>query len=1019
MNQLNPKQMERLMDKVDQLASVYQEDLAREICVLPAQCAETEQSLYTPPAEGYRPIAAGERWGAPGGYGWFRVRIEADQSLAGNRSLAVEADTGAVEHLVYVNGEPRGMLDWVRDAATPWFRIHRFFRLPELRAGEALALNLEGYCSHPIPNCEPYDRDTTFALSVLREQPEFRSVRLVEIREEIREFLNNLHFLNALRCAELAPYARAEVETLYEGVFSRVYRSPADAGWERAREAVAACNAFLRDTLPKAAPQNKPARPTVSAVGHSHMDTAWLWDTEETKHKLARTCALALDLMDRFPEYTFVQSSTLHYEWMKQHYPTLYARLKERVAEGRYDCNGGSYVECDANLTGGEAMIRHFVLGQTFLKEEFGRLADTYWLPDTFGYSAAIPQILQGCRIAHFMTTKINGNDTNRFPYDTFRWKGIDGSEVLCQFNVLQCYADPATAINRANFVEDKRSAPRTLLSYGFGDGGGGPSEDMVRIADMTAESALCPRLEHVTVSEHMRRLEQEAGDLPVYDGELYFESHRGTFTTMSDIKRANRRLEFRLLALEVLSAMTDKACAAELDAIWRLLLLNQFHDILPGTAIESAHRSAMRRYEEAFARADALQAALVEAGRDTLYNTLSWERTGNVCLPGRRELAGRGCDSYVDLAGETQTVVHGLVLPAAGAVPLKEGTPAAPGTWFHLEGKVLTTPYYRVAFDETGAIASLVDLAAGRELVAPGGRMNALLCGEDMPLHSDNWDVDADVRLRMEEQQLLSQETLDCGGHFRIRSHYRIANQSELAQDVVFYADDSRIDFENLLEWRDCHRLVQAAFDADIRANVFRSEIQFGCLERSVKDNTSVEQAMFEVCNHKWTDLSEPGYGISLFNDCKYGVSVRGGRLTLTLQKSGTHPDATADRGRHAFRYALWPHAGGFSADVVRRAYEFNVAPLEGAKTPLRPLPAVENPNVILETVKPAQDGRGRILRLYECEGTKTNLVLRFPAAVKVTECNLLEEALGAERDTDCWRSVLRPFRILTLRVR
>lgn len=619
------------------------------------------------------------------------------------------------------------------------------------------------------------------------------------------------------------------------------------------------------------------------------------------------------------------------------------------------------------------------------------------------------------------MTTKINGNDTNRFPYDTFYWQGIDGSRILCQFNILQCYVDPATVIGRANAVEDKRFAQRTLLSYGFGDGGGGPDEDMIRLADMTEESAFCPKVEHVTVSEHLHRLESECKVLPVYDGELYFELHRGTFTTMSEIKRANRMLEQSLSALEILSAMTGVNIAAEVNVIWRLLLLNQFHDILPGTAISQVHENAMKRYASAFERAALLRKTMLGEGTGTLYNTLSWVRRGNISLTGRREIEGHICDVYSDLSGRERTVVHGVNVPAMGFATLKSGSAKrCEKSWFRFDGAQLETPYYRVGFDASGAIAHLLDKENGRELVAEGGRLGVLLCGEDMPLHSDNWDIDADIRLRMEEQQqLLSREAKDLGGHFRIRSRYRIANGSELEQDLVFYADDRRIDYENRLDWKDRHRLLQAAFDVDVHANTFRSEIQFGHLERSAKDNTSEEQARFEVCNHKWTDVSEPGYGISLFNDCKYGVSVRGKRITLSLLKSGTHPDAAADCGVHHFRFALWPHKGGFSSEVVRRAYEFNVDMAEGKNRRLKTMPAVENENIILETVKPAENGEGQILRLYECEGTKTNLVLRFGKKVRVSECNMLEEPKGEERQTERWEAVMRPFQILTLRVR
>jgi alpha-mannosidase len=714
------------------------------------------------------------------------------------------------------------------------------------------------------------------------------------------------------------------------------------------------------------------------------------------------------------------------------------------------------WIEPDVNLAGGEALIRQFLAGQTFTRRYFGYTSDTFWLPDSFGYPASLPQIMRGCGIRNLLTTKLTWNESNTFPYDTFWWEGVDGSCVLTHFNDIHCAPDPETLINKLhgtgprdfrvvqNCVRHKDVNSRRLISYGFGDGGGGPDAQMIEMARRCRDLEGCPRAEHTTVSAFMQNLAQHAVAAPRYVGELYLEAHRGTLTQLHEIKRRNRQAEGALREAEALLVLAGErvpvGLGARLAAAWSTFLPNQFHDILPGTSIPEVHDRAIaelgRVVEDARAVASDSAAVCVKAVGDqswTVFNTLGWVRD-EVWLTGYPpdvRVAGEGMESQsVETPwGERRLFVSGLQVPALGSrrlvlQPIAHAAVADPFEW---DGRVLKAPHLTLRLSDQGALESVLLHAGQRELAAAGELpLNTFLFGEDVPAAWDNWDVDADLALKLKPVLQLTERAVVSRGplQFRLRQTYTFGQGSRLVQDVVVHAGQARIDFDTVMYWCDPHHFLATVFPLSVRAPSARHEIQFGHLERPTHRNTSEDRARFEVCQHKWTDLSENRFGVALLNDGKYGVSVLGGHVRLSLHKGGCHPDPRGDQGDHVCTYSLVAHEGGFCVEsVVRPAYELNV-PVTAV--PGRMVDAGESlftmdaPNVVVETVKPAADGRGYVIRLYECERQSTRVSLRFarpPAEVILTNM-LEEEPQPVPVQEGAVALAFRPFEIKTVRV-
>ena len=1031
---MNQPQYNHVIFKVQRYPDLYRPFLYRTLCSLPCSFYQTEGHLTSPEqVPEWTPIAIGDHWGGEDfQYAWFRASFTVPPELAGKK-LTLFNRTQSAEALLFVSGEPVGMFDVCDDMMGGDCKHHRFFPLtPAAREGETFDIALEGYGGHFCTGCGPYD---TFdgGLYPLNRNREFRGLEIVEIDELVQSFLWDLQVV--LQLYDRLPedqYTRWDAAAALEQVYRLLPQKPEYYEWADMRQRMAQAREALAAVLAK--PSTLTA-PVISLCGHSHLDTAWLWPVEETKRKAARTIANALQLMDRYPDYTFIQSSVLYLQWMKDYYPSLFDRIKVRTAEGRWEPNGGSWVEPDCYMPSGELLIRHFLRGQTFLRDELGYHADSFWLPDTFGYNAAIPQILRGFDMKYFLTTKLSWNDTTQFPYDSFIWEGQDGSEVLVHCNITHRWPDVDTVRHAADEIRQRRASRRKLLSYGFGDGGGGPHDGMLEIAARIENLQGLPPCEKTTVSRFMQTLEAEGTTMPRYTGELYMEGHRGTLTQFHDIKRTNRKAEIALRDLEFLGSFAgifgNTAYPEGIQALYDVLMLNQFHDILPGTSIprvmETAIRENRQMIEQARAKtADCLRGLCRPGEGLTLVNTLSFDRQRQFSLPDAGMYpAGVPVQRYTDVEGNARMAVQAC-LPAMSTTVLPAGEAQEAGTSpFRYDGSYLETPFLQIAFDEDGYIASLIDKRTGHELRRPGGRpLGAFLAGDDVPTSWDNWDINLDQQFKMSVQKTLqSREVVSDGAlQFRLRSRYLIGRKSELVQDLVVYADSARIDFETVADWRETHTLLKAEFDLNLHAAHAKTESQFGYLERPCRKNSVAEQAKFEVCNHKWTDLSENRYGAVVLNDCKYGISIEGSCLQLTLHKSGAHPTPEGDCGVHAFTYALLPHEGGFSAPtVVQPAWELNCAPLVCAGVgPQQQFLSVEPSNILVESVKRAEDGNGWILRLYECEqsGCSAAVTLGFDAE-RVVRTNMMEDPLE-ELPLDGRRFTLpfRAFEIQTVRV-
>ncbi|KAM5243010.1 alpha-mannosidase 2C1 isoform 1-T1 [Hipposideros larvatus] len=717
---------------------------------------------------------------------------------------------------------------------------------------------------------------------------------------------------------------------------------------------------------------------TIHAMGHCHIDTAWLWPFKETVRKCARSWVTAMQLMERNPEFIFACSQAQQLEWVKTHYPGVHARLQEFACRGQFVPVGGTWVEMDGNLPSGEAMVRQFLQGQRFFLQEFGKMCSEFWLPDTFGYSAQLPQIMRSCGIRHFLTQKLSWNLVNSFPHHTFFWEGLDGSRVLTHFPPGDSYGMEGSVEEVLKTVAKNRDKGRTNHSaflFGFGDGGGGPTQTMVDRLQRLCNTDGLPRVQLSSPGRLFTALESESGQLCTWVGELFLELHNGTYTTHAQIKKGNRECERILHDVELLSSLALARSAqflypaAQLQDLWRLLLLNQFHDVVTGSCIQLVAEEAMSHYEDIRSHGNTLlstAAAALCAGEPgpeglLIVNTLPWKRTEVLALPrpgGAHSLALVTVPSMGYAPAPAPTSLQPL-LPQQPVFVLQE-----------TDGSVtLDNGIIRVRLDPTGRLTSLVLVASGREAIAEGAVGNQFVLFDDVPLYWDAWDV-MDYHLETRKPVLGQAGTLAVGTEGGVRGSawflLQISPKSRLSQEVVLDVGCPYVRFHTEVHWHEAHKFLKVEFPARVRSPQATYEIQFGHLQRPTHYNTSWDWARYEVWAHRWMDLSEHGFGLALLNDCKYGASVHGNVLSLSLLRAPKAPDASADMGRHEFTYALMPHKGSFQdAGVIRAAYSLNF-PLLALPAP-GPAPAaawsafsVSSPAVVLETVKQARGGAG-----------------------------------------------------------
>jgi alpha-mannosidase len=821
---------------------------------------------------------------------------------------------------------------------------------------------------------------------------------------------------------------------------------------------VAPAHAALRAGIDKA---GLPLDVSIVATGHAHIDVAWLWTLGQTRRKAGRTFHTVLRLMEQFPDYHFSQSQPQLYDYVKHDYPALFESIKGRVAEGRWETLGGMWVEADCNLSGPESLARQFLLGRTFFREHFGPGTDSpvLWLPDVFGYAWNLPQLIKQAGMDYFMTIKIGWNQYNRLPYDSFWWQGLDGSRVLTHFSTtpdldgygISTYnaaATPKQVIGTWTNFQQKESQQELLMIYGYGDGGGGPTREMLEnIREMKAFPAT-PRMRQVHVGDFFRHLEKEAGDrLPTWNGELYFELHRGTYTTQSRNKRGNRKSEFLLHDAEFLATLA--ACldahyqypATVLHKAWETVCLNQFHDIIPGSSVGPVYIESQQQYAEirqmgTGVRDAALAAIAGQVGGDVLVvNPSSFARDDLAFWPGHLAAGQRlqradGRPVAAQPAADGTWLAPGELAPFS-VMPLAiaqageaDSLPALTATPTLLENDAL-----RVELDAAGDITRIYDKTNRREVLAPGALANQFQAFEDRPMNFDAWDVDIFFDDRMwTGDPATSVQVIEAGP---LRATLEVRRQimhSSIVQRISLSYNSPRLDFDTTIDWRERHIMLKVAFPVDVFSPQATYEIQWGNVQRPTHRNTSWDWARFETCAQKWVDLSEGDYGVSLLNDCKYGHDIRDNVMRISLLRSPTMPDPDADQGEHRFVYSLLPHAGVWGTATIAAAYGLNdpLIVAEGVGSSQVPTPnsrsliSVDRPNIVIETIKQAEDGQGIIVRLYESQRQRgpVTLTTGFDLA-GVWRTNLLEENQTAL--TPGSRSVglyVKPYEIVTLRL-
>lgn len=794
---------------------------------------------------------------------------------------------------------------------------------------------------------------------------------------------------------------------------------------------------------------------TVHAVGHTHIDVAWLWRLKHTREKAQRSFATVLRLMELYDEYVFLQTQPQLYKYIQEDCPEMYEKIKAKIAEGKWEADGGMWVEADCNLSSGEALVRHFLHGTRFFEKEFGKKCEYLWLPDVFGYSWALPQILKLCEINTFMTTKISWNQYNTIPDDLFKWRGIDGTEILTYFvdtpvpgramtdrySTYNGLMTPYAVMGSWKKFKNKELSKDTLLAYGYGDGGGGVNREMLELRRAMDKLPCLPNVKNAQAGDFFKTIHNSVNNTDRYvhtwDGELYLEYHRGTYTTQCYNKKTNRYLENELAQVEWLSSLAyvlgGKYAKDQLDEAWECVLLHQFHDIIPGSSIEEVYEDSRLNYAKAEEQvADAREAALgtlLKCGEHiySVYSANSFGGEELVHIPVTEEGYFTDNDGNILPAQRTEDGYDVLVdVEPFAAVIVKfqvgtnEATSLQPEAFAFGDG-TLETPIYKISWNENGQLTRLFDKETCREVLRPGQEGNVLEIYEDKPMNYDAWDIDIFYTDKMSKVNVIEAPQIIMCGNLKavVRFTYRY-NKSTFIQDMIVYANSRRIDFKTHADWHESHKLLKVAFYTDIRSTKATYDIQFGHVERPTHWNTSWDWARFEVCGHKWADLSENGYGVSLLNDCKYGYSIKDNAMKLSLLRAPKYPDVHADMGEHDFTYSLYPHMSSVAAGgTMEAATQLNLPAqvVNAVFVDDRKLISVLAKDIQIDAVKKAEDEDCLIVRMHECRGGRcaTRLTSDYPIK-KIVPCNLLEHTTGEPVFDSAIDLVFKAFEIKTL---
>jgi alpha-mannosidase len=959
---------------------------------------------------------------------------DAAQPVAIYLPLGVSGDFSHPETLAYIDGEPYAAGD----------RHHQEIRLPEAwRDGQAHQLDLHGFSG--IIGDEGFDADPGLFMRpcavVQIDQPTRDLIIWTRVALETADRLDDNepakgHLYNALDAA-------FKVLDTREPFGDAFYASVAPA-LDALQQGIALAGASL------------PVE--VIGTGHAHIDVAWLWTLGQTRRKAGRTFHTVLRLMEQFPEYHFTQSQPQLYDYVRQDYPELLDAIKQRVASGQWEPIGGMWVEADCNLSGPESLARQFLLGRSFFRQHFGAEAESpvLWLPDVFGYAWNLPQLIKEAGCEYFFTIKIGWSQYNRLPYDSFWWQGLDGTKVLTHFSTTPDFgafastynamATPAQNLGTWTNFQQKEHQQVLLMAFGYGDGGGGPTREMLENIRAMNDFPGLPQMRNGSVVDFYRRLEAQAGsELPTWNGELYLELHRGTYTTQSRNKRANRKSEFLLHDAEFLASLasvTNPTYSYPADALhkaWELVCLNQFHDIIPGSSIGPVYVESLEQYAEIHAAVEAVKtAALVALGANEapagdgliVVNPTTFSRS-DLAFSSAALAEGEHLTTAAGQPVATQITADGMWIDAGSLPPYSltslvraSGVTPAPVGPLAVSANLLENDFIRVEINGDGDITRIFDKQSQREVLPPGAIANQFQAHEDRPNNWDAWDVDIFITDKTwTADPAVSVQVVEAGPLRATLEIQRRVLNSSYTQHVSLAHNSARLDFDTRIDWRERHIMLKVAFPVDVLSPSATYEIQWGNTERPTHRNTSWDWARFETCAQKWVDLSEGNYGVSVLNDCKYGHDIKDNVIRISLLRSTTLPDFEADQGEHRFTYSLLPHAGRWNEQTVAAAYALNdplIVASGSAGHFSGSLIAVDAEHVAIETIKRAEDGNGLIVRLYDFRRMRGEVTLTcaFPVAAAY-RTNLLEEprtALPVNGNTISYE--IRPFEIATLRI-
>ena len=987
----------------------------------------------------FAPVGPGFTWGREWEYAWFKGAITLPERAQGQRIVMDLKPDG--ESALFVNGKAFGTYraSWV-------YEPHHFMEDNVLSAcgkkGEHFDLLMETYAGHFIPEAPTGGCATGPVLpGAYRDGAEEGKRRVLgkctygiwnEEAYQLYMDVSTLSMLlttleeNSLRAARIA-------KALQQFTLIADFEQPREgriASYKEAREA-------LRPVMEA---KNGSTAPVFYAVGNAHLDLAWLWPMAETYRKTERTFAAQLRLIEEYPEYKFIQSQPASYEMCKKYYPELFARIKEAIKGGQWIADGAMWVEPDTNMASGEALIRQLVHGKRYYKEEFGVDSEILWLPDTFGYTAALPQILKGCGVKYLVTQKIfwSYNEGEQFPYHYFTWQGMDGSQIVSFLPTSYTYrTDPIEANRIWKERTQLQDLDAFLMPYGYGDGGGGPARDYVEYAKRQEDLEGSVKVKMAGPAEFFHDMEQQGGPVNTYVGELYFSAHRGTYTSQAMIKQNNRLSELAMREMEMWSCLAmNKGMKYQLsraDALWKEVLLHQFHDILPGSSIarvyveaEKAHKEIRKGAAEMKEKAFAVLTDLSNEQAVTVFNSLSFERTALVELPERFSGGARtleGLPVPVQSAEEGESAgnpggyaVKALVtIPSCGGVSLipaeagnacgeagvvlaeagKSAPVSAEQVTVRKQGEsfVMENNRVKAVVNDRGEVVSFVLKSSGREFAAEP--MNRFRLYKDVPRLFDAWDIDSNyIHQEIEALREAKVEVVSEGLEGVLKVSGRIGNSS-LVQYIRLEAEGTRLNFDTQIDWKELHRLLKACFPVNVYAENGINEIQFGYMERPAHRSRPYDKDRFEVCNHHYSAFCDGVHGAAVLNDSKYGISMNGNALELSLLRASACPEMQADNRVHHFTYGFTAWEGSFAdSDVVRQGYELNVKPeIYAGALETFSAAGIDQANVILDTMKPAEDGSGDvILRLYESKKAAVTAKVRCALGSRAYLCDMLE---------------------------